>query len=263
MKKTNIYIILICMLIANLICITATTINNKKREKQFEESILTFSEKNEKTIYSINKILFFSSSNAKNKTSTGSNFTIENLYTYTDISIFININPEEQNLENELKNITIKNITYKKSPTIGQPNLYYKSVKDFTSDEIKEENKIKKELKLEVISEETTDLDKQLLYNNVYPITLSYINQNIKTDYTMLDISNPITYDGTLLKKCEIPLNLITTQIAFEIEIENVKGHKFKTTMNFDIPYENDEKSIYDGNIVVKKELKKDFYRYE
>lgn len=149
-KKKNIYIIIICILFIILTFITFKIINKKKNEKNFENSVLSFSAKNEKTIFSINKILFFSSSDSKNKTSTGSNFTIENLYTYTDIAIFINTNSEEQTLENTLKSLRITNIKYKETPTIGEPNLYYKSVQNFAKSEIEEENKIENELNFEI-----------------------------------------------------------------------------------------------------------------
>ncbi len=62
-----------------------------------------------------------------------------------------------------------------------------------------------------------------------------------------------ITYDGTLLKKCAVPLSSLKTQIYLEIEIENNKTQKFRTNINIDIPYQDDEKSIYDGNLIVKK----------
>ena len=128
-KKKNIYIIIICILFIILTFITFKIINKKKNEKKFENSVLSFSAKNEKTIFSINKILFFSSSDSKNKTSTGSNFTIENLYTYTDIAIFINTNSEEQTLENTLKSLRITNIKYKETPTMCKSNYIklYKS----------------------------------------------------------------------------------------------------------------------------------------
>ena len=59
--------------------------------------------------------MFFTSCNAKNKTSSNTNFTIENLYQYTDIALFINNNSEENNLENTLKSVKLTNLKYQKS----------------------------------------------------------------------------------------------------------------------------------------------------
>lgn len=279
-KITLILIIIALIVILNLIF--RYTFKNLKNKKEFENNITSFANKNEKTIFSIDKIIFFSSCDSKNKTSSKTNFTIENLYAYTDISIFINnqsnqkdekeilINSnEEENTnkntaENTLKNVKITNITFTKQSELGNGNLYYKNVKNFAKSEIKEENKIDTELQFETTSASEADLDKPILYNNcANPITLSYINQNIKTDYTMTDTQNPITYNGKLLKRCGVSTETINASISFDIEIENNKNQKFKTTVYFDIPYENEEKSINDGSIIVEKETNFKFYRYE
>ena len=147
---------------------------------------------------------------------------------------------------------------------MGIGNLYYKNVNDFAKSEINENNKIKDELKFETTSASEANLSKPVLYNNcANPITLSYVNQNIKTDYTMTDTQNPITYNGKLLKRCGVSVKSINTSISFDIEIENNKNHKFRTTVYFDIPYENEDKSINDGSIVVENKTNFDFYRYE
>ena len=292
MKKTNnrklikkiIFIILIAILTIILIYLYNKVYNKLIQKKNFENEISSFAEKNENTIFSIKQIVFFSSCDSKNKTSSQTNFTIENLYAYTDIAIFINnniqndesttkiensteekdITQKENTAENTLKNVKISNIKFTKQPELGDGSLYYKNVNNFAKSEINENNKIENELHFETTSSEQADLDKPILYNNcANPITLSYINQNIKTDYTMTDTQNPIIYNGKLLKRCGVLINFINTSISFDIEIENNKNQKFRTTVFFDIPYENDEKSINDGSIVVEKKTKFDFYRYE
>ena len=60
---------------------------------------------------------------------------------------------------------------------------------------------IDSELSFDTISNETSDFSNPVLYNNcANPITLSYIIENVKTDYTISDTSIPITYNGSLLK---------------------------------------------------------------
>lgn len=291
--KQIIFSILIIILMIILIFLFNQFYNKLRRKKNFESDVASFSEKNEKTIFSINKIVFFSSCDSKNKTSSQTNFTIENLYAYTDIAIFLNndsiqenkktqneeenTNTEENNVEidtekakekntaeNTLKNVKITNIKFTKQPELGIGNLYYKNVNDFAKSEINENNKIKDELKFETTSASEANLSKPVLYNNcANPITLSYVNQNIKTDYTMTDTQNPITYNGKLLKRCGVSVKSINTSVSFDIEIENNKNHKFRTTVYFDIPYENEDKSINDGSIVVENKTNFDFYRYE
>jgi len=52
------------------------------------------------TIFSINKIVLFSSANAEVTVNTNNTTTINNLIQYTDIAIFINNNTSEYTLEN-------------------------------------------------------------------------------------------------------------------------------------------------------------------
>lgn len=262
--KKIITIIIIIFLIVILIFLFQNIYNKLLHKKTFENNIINFSEKNSKKIFSINKIIFFSSCDSKNKSSSPTNFTIENLYTYTDIAIFINNNSEESILENTLKNVKISNIKISKQPEIGKPNLYYKSINNFAKSEVEEKNIIENELEFKITSEDKADLSKPVLYNNcANPITLSYINQNIKTDYTMTDTQNPIIYNGKLLERCGIKLEAIQATISFDIEIENNKNQKFRTTVILDIPYKNENTTIYEGNFKTDKNTQIDFYRYE
>ena len=90
--KQIIFSFLIIALIIILVFLFNQVYNKLKRKKNFESDVASFSEKNEKTVFSIDKIVFFSSCDSKNKTSSQTNFTIENLYAYTDIAIFLNNN---------------------------------------------------------------------------------------------------------------------------------------------------------------------------
>lgn len=262
--KRTIYIIIVIILIIILVFLFEKTYENLLYRKSFENSMISFAEKNKETIFSINKIVFFSSCDSKNKTSSISNFTIENLYAYTDIALFIDNHSEENTSENTLKNVKISNIKFIKEPTVGKPNVYYKSLENFAKNELDENNIIDRELEFEITSEDEADFSKPVLFNNcANPITICYINQNIKTDYTMTDTDNPITYNGKLLERCGVKIQSIHTSVSFDIDIENNKNQKFRTTIYINIPYENKEKSIYDGNITVKQDADFNFYRYE
>lgn len=233
-------------------------------KRNFENSVLDFSSKNEETIFEINNVTFFSSCDAKNKSASSSNFTIENLYQYTDIALFITSPNEEKTLQNTLKSVYIDNIQYIKAPTLGTPNLYYKNIYNFAKSDIVDSNLITDRLDFNISSEDEANLDIPTLYNNLAnPIVLSYINSNIKTDYTITDTSSPITYDGTLLKKCEVLLNSINSSLSFDIYITNNLDQEFKTTVYIDIPLESEEESIYDGNVTLRKDTNFIFYRYK
>ena len=120
MDKKKLILTIITFILFVIVFILGILIFNKFIIKnKFEEEILSFAEKNEKTIFQINKIIFFSNCDAKNKTGSSSNFTLENLYQYTDIAIFIDnpSNMQEKTLENTFKNVSIKNLKFNTPPT--------------------------------------------------------------------------------------------------------------------------------------------------
>ena len=264
-------IILSIFAIVLLIIVIFNYIPNFIEKNKFENQVLKFANKNDKTTFSINEITLFSSCDVKNKLSGKSNFTIENLFAYTDIAIFINKNSSESTLENTLKDVTLKNFSIDQAPQDGQAKLYYKSLNQFAKSllpnqlENSSENlqSIENELDFETLSKETTDFSNPILYNNcANPITLSYLIENIKTDYTILDTSTPITYNGSLLKRCAVPISNIESKISFEIYITNYKDEKFKSKVFITIPFKNDTNSIYDGNITIKQNPNFVFYKY-
>lgn len=233
-------------------------------KQAFENSVMNFSKKNESTIFQIKNITFFSSCDAKNKNISSSNFTIENLYQYTDMALFISSPNPEKGLENTLKSVYIDNIKFTKTPELGIPNLYYKNIENFAKSEIVDTNVINDRLDFSISSDDITNLDSPVLYNNLAnPIVLSFVNQNIKNDYTITDTSKAITYDGSLLKRCEILLNSIRTSISFDIYITNNLNQEFKCSVFIDIPIDTDSSSLYDGTITLKKDTNYIFYRYK
>lgn len=255
---------IVIFLIIILCFLAFYTYTTYKRKIDVESSSISFADKNKETIFSIKDIVFFSSCDSKNKTSSKSNFTIENLYSYTDIALFIENFPDEDSMQNTLKEVSISNIKFSKTPSVGEPKLFYKDINNFANSTIVDDNVINDSLTFEVTSEDSADLSKPVLYNNcANPIVLSYVNENIKTDYTITDTSNPITYNGSLLQRCNVSLDTLTSSISFDIFITNNKNEKFRTSVFLDIPYEYNGQSIYDGSLTVRTTGNFDFYRYE
>ena len=265
-------IILIVLAISLVIFIVFNYLPIFYSKNNFENDVLAFANKNSKTVFSIDEITLFSSCDVKNKLSGKSSFTVENLFAYTDIAIFINKNSQESTLENTLKDVTLKNFSIDESPIDGQPCLYYKCLNQFAKSllpnqlENSSENlkPIDSELSFDTISNETSDFSNPVLYNNcANPITLSYIIENVKTDYTISDTSIPITYNGSLLKRCSVHISNIASKISFEIYITNYNDEKFKSKVFISIPFKNDTNSVYDGNITLKQNTNFVFYQYE
>jgi len=118
-KKKNILTVIVFLLLFLVIIITYLLSQKYVIKSNFERDILAFASKNDKTVFKVNKIVLFSNCDAKNKTGSATNFTIENLYQYTDLAIFINASSdEEKTLENTFKNVNIQNIQYITSPEV-------------------------------------------------------------------------------------------------------------------------------------------------
>jgi hypothetical protein len=263
-KRKIILTVIVFVLFAIVLVLAYFLFQKYVFKNNYENEILSFATKNNETVFQVNKIVLFGSCDAKSKTSSSSNFTIENLYQYTDIAIFVNSSLEEKTLENTLKKVSISNVQYNSLPELGKPKLYFKGLNQFALSDFQEENEITDELNFTITSENEADLDTPILYNNLAnPITISYVNQNIKTDYTITNTSTPITYDGSLLKTCNISLNSISCKISFDIYITNNLDEEFKCTIFIDMPLEDEEKSIYDGNIQLTQETNFIFYRYK
>ena len=264
-KKKKILTIIVFILFIIVFILAYLLLQRYVIKGNFERDILPFANKNDKTIFQVNKIVLFSNCDAKNKTGSATNFTIENLYQYTDIAIFINnSSTEEKTLKNTLKKVNINNIQYTTPPQLGEPKLYFKGLNQFAKSDFIVENEIHDNLDFTITSENEANLDTPVLYNNLEnPITLSYVNENIKTDYTITDTSTPITYDGSLLPKCNIDLSSISCKLSFDIYITNNLDEEFKTTIFIDIPLQTPEKSIFDGNINTTQNTNFIFYRYK
>ncbi len=264
--KFFLFLIFLFLLFFLFIYLVVFIFNKYSNKIIFETDSISFSSKNENVIFYIDEILLFSSSNSQNTTSSKSHFTIQNLYQYTDIAFFIKTTTEEKTLNNTLKSLSISNINISNVST-GDTNLYFKSINNFTQPELIETNKIINNIDFEITSEVDADLSSPILYNNLAnPITLSYINQNIKTDYTLTDTSVPITYDGSLLERCNIQLSLISAKLSFNINITNNLNEKYVCSVFIDIPLEltdsnNIVTNIYSGNISKTISNKYLFYR--
>lgn len=264
MKKAKIILTVITVILFVIVIILGYFVFRKYvLKKNFEDDILNFANKNESTIFTVDNITLFSSADAGHKTNTTNSFTIQNLYQYTDIALFIKNTSDENTLENTLKKVTINNINFSTTPNLGEPKLYFKSLNDFAKSTITEDNLITDSFEFNISSSDTADLSTPTLYNNLAnPLTFSYVNSNIKSDYTITDVSSPITYDGSLLKKCDIKLEDIACTLSFDIYITNNLDQNFKTTVSINIPLSTGDKSIYDGSLTLKNDTTYTFYRY-
>ena len=84
----------------------------------------------------------------------------------------------------------------------------------------------------------------------ILPITLRYLNSNIKTNYTITNIDEKLSFDGNILKRASIPLSSIKNEVTFTIHIITKSGEEYMYPIHLQIPLQNEDnsKNIYDGS---------------
>ncbi len=126
MDKKKITLCVIVLILLFIVFFLAYLVFNKYVLKSnFENSVLTFADKNQSTIFEIKKVALFTNCNAKNKNISVSNYTLENIYQYTDIALFVSNEAAEKNLENTFKKVSIENIKFNTMPSIRTTSIIF------------------------------------------------------------------------------------------------------------------------------------------
>lgn len=260
-KKKYIFYVILILLILLLLFFSFLSIKIFSQKLQCTKAMENALDVDLTSPFSVNKIVYFSSAHAKSEINANSSFTISDLYQYTDIAIFINNNANGNfDAKNTLKSVTISNISFNLPPSIGTPNLYFKNINDFANNSFDESKKIETNLEFEISSADEIDYSKPILYNNcANPITLCYVNSNLKTDYTLTDNMSHISYDGTLLKRCSITLNSLACKLSFIINITNNLDEVYSCPFILSIPLSTESSTIYDGSLILNSSVKYNF----
>lgn len=233
-----------CLLILIDFTLTTFVINNK-----FSEDVNAFNLLNTKTVFSIDKIVLYSSAGATSNEDKKLEWNL-NISQYTDIALYLNNRRDENlNKENYIKRMYIDKITF--TPVAkGTPELYYKSINNFANYNIIDSNKINEKLDYTVVNDKEIDLSKPEVYaDGSTPITLEYLNKNILENKVFPDPKIELKYDGELLRRAELDLSEIKCTISFNINIINYYDQKFVANVYIDVPFINNEQNIYDGSV--------------
>lgn len=251
MKETNkkILKIIFILILLIIICITIyfRFFKDLSIKNALEKDSINFSEANENIPFSLKKVILFSSATAESD-SVNQQLCL-NISQYCDIGIYLN------NIENEnilISSLYIDNININ-LPEIGTTYLYKKRISDLGKCSFDENNIINDTMSFNVIdSNIDINYDNYELYSNgTSPISLGFYNKDIKTNFFP---DNPeIYYNGTLLKEASIPISSLKSNISFRINIITNLNEHYICNISFDIPFKNDDGSIYDIGYITKE----------
>ena len=90
-KKKYIFYVVFILLILLLFFLSFWSIKLSTQKSRSKKELVKSLNIDHSSPFSVNKIVYFSSANAKSEKNANSSFTITDLYQYTDIAIFINI----------------------------------------------------------------------------------------------------------------------------------------------------------------------------
>lgn len=212
-----------------------------------EQDSINFSSLNENVPFSLKKIILFSSATAESG-SINQLLSLD-ISQYCDIGIYLN-KLEDTNIS--ISSLYIDNIVIS-SPEIGTPYLYKKSVSDIGKSTFNEESIINNRFDYNLI-----DSNISINYNNyeIYsdgstPIALGFYNKNVKKQF--LTDKSEILYNGTLLKEAIIPLISLNCKISFTLNIITNLNEHYICNINFNIPFENENESIYNTGYITQE----------
>lgn len=268
--KSVVAIVLIALAVFLLYNMVLIYVINEK----FANEVSEFYKFNANTIFSIDKIYLYSSAGATENAEKRAIWNL-NLYQYTDIAIYINNKSDEKlTNENSIKELYIDNIKYG-NVQYGTPLLYYKNINEFGKciikvDEDSENNEstqsISDKLSYTIVNDGELDYSKPEIYADCSsPITLEYVNKDIKKNQIISDIGQSLTYNGSLLRQSSIILSTIENYVSFTLQLTNQYDQKFIANIYLDIPLENTitGETIYDGSYtkIIEKDNYIKFYR--
>ena len=261
--------LILCSLII-IIALSLFIVPNWLGRNKFTDELDRFA--NKSSVFSLSKIYCYSSASGINNTEGKAMWDV-NVSQYTDIALGLSINNVNNDLTNNLGNsnsqvvdtspkysiskIYIDHISFSNNST-GTLSLGYIPILNFgliSNDELtnpgKQQNKIdfnivdNKEILLNNIVPEPS-IDKNL----VLPITLRYLNSNIKVNHTITNIEENLSFDGNILKRASIPLSSIKNEVTFTIHIVTNSNEEYMYPIHLQIPLQNEDtsKNIYDGS---------------
>lgn len=229
--------------------------------QSYEDHVLQIANLNKDTVFSLNNVFIFSSASATTNTESQSLWSLD-VHQYSDIALFINNHPSNgYTTKNTISKLYIDNFQIN-GTNAGTPSLSYKDVQTFGKFVDLEETAISDTLTYTITNGTTIDSTiAQMDISCKTPITLGLIQKNVKQEYTVVDTSTALQYNGSLLKTATIPLGSITPTISFDIHIENQLQEQYICNVQFTLPLENETQSIYDGTFRQDIVYEKPFFR--
>lgn len=224
----------------------------------FANDAVNIAEQNENPIFTVQRILLYSSATAIDNTKEQSLKNIS-ISQFSDIAIFINNTNTISELtdENTIKELYIDNINITSNVQNGERFINYKNPLDFG--EYKELNKADR-IDFKIINtnseNENSNYSEPTFYTDCSnPISLGYMNKDLLKNYSVSQDKSTVSFNGKVLQEANINLDDLKCSISFRINIVNNLNEKFVHTMTIDLDLNDNNGGIYNGYVYKGKNL--------
>lgn len=262
-----IFVILLIALFVVFLLYYVFVFSKSFARNQFANDMINISDENENSIFSVQKLLLYSSANAIDNSE---NQSLKNMSIcqYTDLSIYIDNLETVSDLtdENTVKELYIDNIVMTSNADRGNKLLNYKNPLDFGKFKMlqaPENNRIDFTIVNTNTENENHDYSKPTFYTDCSnPITLGFMNKDILTNYSVSQDSSTVSFNGKVLQEANIPIEDINYTLSFSIHIVNNLNQKFVYNMKLDVDLNDANGGIYNGYVYKGKSTSGSQYRF-
>lgn len=260
---------------------------SKIQSKKLEQAKLQANKEN--NIFSLNKIYCCSSASATNNNENNAMWDL-NVSQYTDIALYLKINTATSELfedyfnensyndkiyiskhtdKNTISQIYIDNIKFSNNDSgiLSLTYIPFLNIGSTPNFNIVTEQSDKIYFNIidngeSLLNAENIILDPTVDKNLIVPISLRYLNYNLKTNQIVSNINEDLVFDGSILKRASVPLYSIKNEVSFTIHIINKLNEEYFYDVNLQIPLQNEDnsKNIYDGKYTDEKIFQNNYF---
>lgn len=234
---------------------------------RFADEAVAFVSDNSEPIFRIKEIILYSSGYGVDN-SKGKILKDVDIHQFTDISILIDNKSYISDLSNKntVSELYIDNIRINKKNNVGTSTLNYKNPYEFGkfNDSIEKTNRIDFKILHTNADNENNDFSSPTFFTDCSnPITLGYLNKDIKKNCDLLNTSNEkVEFNGKILKAADVDLDEIYYELSFQIHLKNSLEQSYVYGVNLNIPLNDQNSSIYNGYIFKVMHNQSKFYYF-
>lgn len=234
---------------------------------KFRDEAVAFVSDNSEPIFRIKEIILYSSGYGVDN-SKGKILKDVDIHQFTDISILIDNKSYISDLSNKntVSELYIDNIKINKKTNIGTSTINYKNPYEFGkfNDSIEKTNRIDFRILHTNADNENNDFSSPTFFTDCSnPITLGYLNKDIKNNCDLLDVSNEkVEFNGKILKTADIDANDLYYELSFQIHLKNSLEQSYVYGVNLNVPLKDQNSDIYNGYIFKVMHNQSKFYYF-